>query len=867
VGAAASWWDPAWSARQEIVVSYTGSTTIDDYQVYLKVPYDSAMKSDQSDMRFVQDTGSGPQEIPHWTERTVSGSYALVWVKLKMMVHGDNSIFVYFGNPSSDNYSDGAQTFAFFDDFKIDSTAMFNSTNWHGATGNQHAYTYWMRDKPQEAVLAMPGRIVWRMRMTQYRLSNWGTAHWWGFRQDQMTVSPGDEQNLLELGIYCNSDTGATSEHPTMQMDSIRDGATGVSTGRTLVPIDMNKEYTYQLAATESKSYLNVRSDEGSVLFNPTLNNAPSTTNYLFTSHFTGIYATYGTSTLTWNSPTELAAYSATQHVDSHMEFKVDYILYTKYVNPEPTYVIKNKETNIAIVDFVSISYTPIPAQDLGLVTIKMDITNTHDMVASYDLEVRVGPRMTNWTQVPLHLTANGTLAAKSSKSVTFQWTAIGGAQRAWAILYDNMRGYVDIDVNRPPRFDPNTVVDQSSTAGAAFCTTVKASDPDGDSITWSVAQPEFTLTQTSPGVASLKLGAADAIAGVHRVDLKVEDGKGGYDKAQFYIILNGSGGTNNHPPVFDPATTTDRTAPADNELNLTVKASDPDGDVLYWSVDNLLFKYYQGTPNELDLSISAADAKSGIIRLTITVIDGKGGIAQASFNVSFIPGMNRPPQFISAPVINATVGTQYQYDALATDKDHDNLTYSLKEGPAGMTIDPKTGRVSWTPTLAQLGQNHVLISVTDGQAFDHQAFDITVQKALMVTIDRPLHGATVWGTINFTGTYEGPANTMVKIKFDGSVWHNTTTYPNGTWSYTKDTRSMSKGIHTVWVMASDGNQGSSAKDRSFIVDQSGGAHWVPPKYITYFSEPWWLLVLALVIAAVVGVGIRRYLRKGPKDI
>jgi hypothetical protein len=428
------------------------------------------------------------------------------------------------------------------------------------------------------------------------------------------------------------------------------------------------------------------------------------------------------------------------------------------------------------------------------------------------------------------------------------------------------MRGYVDIDVNRPPRFDQNTVVDQSSTAGAAFCTTVKASDPDGDSITWSVAQPEFTLTQTSPGVASLKLGAADATAGVHRVDLKVEDGKGGYDKAQFYIILNGSSGTNNHPPVFDPATTTDRTAPADNELNLTVKASDPDGDVLYWSVDNVLFKYNQGTPNELDLSISAADAKSGIIRLTITVIDGKGGIAQASFNVSFIPGMNRPPQFISAPVLNATVGTQYQYDALATDKDQDNLTYSLKEGPAGMTLDPKTGSVSWTPTLAQLGLNHVLISVTDGQDLDHQAFDITVQKALMVTIDRPLHGATVWGTINFTGTYEGPANTMVKIKFDGLVWHNTTTYPNGTWIYTRDTRSMSKGIHTVWAMASDETQGSSAKDRSFIVDQSGGSHWVPPKYITYFSEPWWLLVLSLVIAAVVGVGVRRYLRKDRKD-
>ena len=39
-----------------------------------------------------------------------------------------------------------------------------------------------------------------------------------------------------------------------------------------------------------------------------------------------------------------------------------------------------------------------------------------------------------------------------------------------------------------------------------------------------------------------------------------------------------------------------------------------------------------------------------------------------------------------------------YSYDVQAIDPDNDLLTYSLVNNPAGMTINPSTGLISWVP-------------------------------------------------------------------------------------------------------------------------------------------------------------------------
>jgi len=95
----------------------------------------------------------------------------------------------------------------------------------------------------------------------------------------------------------------------------------------------------------------------------------------------------------------------------------------------------------------------------------------------------------------------------------------------------------------------------------------------------------------------------------------------------------------------------------------------------------------------------------------------------------------NIPPVIESDPVTTAKEGVVYAYDVEATDPNGDTLTYSLTVSPTGMTINSTTGAISWTPTEAQIGENEVLVEVSDGSKSATQSFTITVEKALLTSI------------------------------------------------------------------------------------------------------------------------------------
>ena len=69
-----------------------------------------------------------------------------------------------------------------------------------------------------------------------------------------------------------------------------------------------------------------------------------------------------------------------------------------------------------------------------------------------------------------------------------------------------------------------------------------------------------------------------------------------------------------------------------------------------------------------------------------------------------------------------------YRYTAEAQDPDDDPLRYSLPNAPAGMTIDPDTGLVQWTPAAGQAGPHQVSLRVQDpAGASDTQDYTLTV--------------------------------------------------------------------------------------------------------------------------------------------
>ncbi|MFQ5629052.1 MAG: malectin domain-containing carbohydrate-binding protein [bacterium] len=86
------------------------------------------------------------------------------------------------------------------------------------------------------------------------------------------------------------------------------------------------------------------------------------------------------------------------------------------------------------------------------------------------------------------------------------------------------------------------------------------------------------------------------------------------------------------------------------------------------------------------------------------------------------------PPVITSTPTTDATSGLPYHYDDDDTVEATGSqpITFSAT-GPAGFSIDPNTGFVSWTPTPADVGPQAISIIATNAFGTDTQNFTIQV--------------------------------------------------------------------------------------------------------------------------------------------
>jgi len=95
----------------------------------------------------------------------------------------------------------------------------------------------------------------------------------------------------------------------------------------------------------------------------------------------------------------------------------------------------------------------------------------------------------------------------------------------------------------------------------------------------------------------------------------------------------------------------------------------------------------------------------------------------------------NEAPVIQSNPPETVKLGSIYSYQVEAIDDNNTDLKYSLTVYPEGMTINPSTGVISWTPTENQLGENEVSIKVSDGWMSSNQDFTVEVKNLVLSSI------------------------------------------------------------------------------------------------------------------------------------
>lgn len=375
------------------------------------------------------------------------------------------------------------------------------------------------------------------------------------------------------------------------------------------------------------------------------------------------------------------------------------------------------------------------------------------------------------------------------------------------------------IDVNQAPVITSTPI--GTATEASPYSYDVDATDPDPtDMLTFSLTTAP-TGAAIDPGTGVITWTPASTQTGPQSFVVRAtDDGVGPlFTEQVFDVIVTDI----NQPPTITSAPLP--TAAENSLYAYDVEASDPDPtDTLTYTLETApAGATIDASTGLISWTPSATQvaAQSFVVRATD---DGVGPLfVEQSFTVN-VTDINQPPMITSAPVTTAIEAQLYTYDVEASDPDPtDLLTFSLQSAPAGATIDPSTGVISWTPTADQGGDQTFNVRVTDNGAvplLDEQSFAVSVtdvnQAPVIVSV------AVTSATENSLYTYDVEA-----VDVDPS---DTLTYslPNAPTGATIDPATglvewlpsaLQTGLQAFTVRVEDDGVGTLAAEQVFTVD------------------------------------------------
>ena len=283
-----------------------------------------------------------------------------------------------------------------------------------------------------------------------------------------------------------------------------------------------------------------------------------------------------------------------------------------------------------------------------------------------------------------------------------------------------------------PPTINGNPTT--SVNAGSAYSFTPSASDPEGDALTFSIQnQPSWANFDSGTGELSGTPLAAN-IGSYPNILISVSDGALTASLPSFTISVSQPSSAG--PPTINgnPATSVN----AGSAYSFTPNASDPAGNALTFSIRNQpsWANFNSGTG---ELSGTPASVNIGSYpNILISVSDGTQTASLPAFTIAVSqPAVDEPPTIIGNPATSVNAGSAYSFTPSASDPEGNALTFSIQNRPSWANFDASSGRLSGTPTTANIGHYpNILISVSDGTlSASLPAFTITVSQG---SVDQP---------------------------------------------------------------------------------------------------------------------------------
>jgi hypothetical protein len=336
-----------------------------------------------------------------------------------------------------------------------------------------------------------------------------------------------------------------------------------------------------------------------------------------------------------------------------------------------------------------------------------------------------------NPTNITAHLTIAGN-AAPGTRTITVTNPDGQFATSSSGIL--TVAGVIS-PTNQPPTLA--AISNRTVTAGTTLTVTNSASDPDGDTLTFSLGPGAALNAVINPTNGIFTWTPMQSQAGTNHFSVIVTDnGSPPLSATQTFAVTVIA---TNEPPTL--AAISNRTATAGTTLTVTNTANDPDGDQLIFSLGPGAALNAAINPTNGIFTWTPMQSQAGTNHFSVIVTDNGSPPLSATqtFAVTVI-ATNEPPTLV--PIANRTIHALMTLTITNSASDPEvgqTLAYSLDPGaPAGASVGATSGIFAWTPEESQLGTNHFTVRVTDNGVpplSSTQSFAVTVEPRPVLTI------------------------------------------------------------------------------------------------------------------------------------
>ena len=336
-------------------------------------------------------------------------------------------------------------------------------------------------------------------------------------------------------------------------------------------------------------------------------------------------------------------------------------------------------------------------------------------------------------------------------------------------------------DTNRAPAYTGAPTNTAQTVAEGAGLVAVAATDPDSDTLTYSLQSGSLPVGITLQSDGSF-LGTVDYAAfqngPVYTATIRASDGGGLFADTSLVVTVTDT----NRAPVYTGAPTNTAQTVAEGAGLVAVAATDPDSDTLTYSLQSGSLPVgitLQSDGSFLGTVDYAAFQNGPVYTATIRASDGGGLFADTSLVVT-VTDTNRPPS-ITGGLTQVLAEGGHLTDLTASDPDGDPLTWTLTGAlPDGITWDGD-GTFSGMASDRSAGLYGPVVGVSDGKGgTDSQIMSIRVQNVVHEPVLAPVLGVNlsvngrVFGegsTIEFTLEYQnGPATVARGVLITASI-------------------------------------------------------------------------------------------------